>query len=122
MTEHDNDPAPLDHNAAPVNAGDAAPIATEVIYEDADVRIWNQIIEPGQTLQRHTHTHDYFLLTVRGEGPLAVEFHSDSGGKLGQAIELRTRRGDAQFIPRGHIETAHNNGDTYRAILVELKD
>ena len=30
---------------------DDTPIATEVIYEDDEVRIWNQVIEPGKTLE-----------------------------------------------------------------------
>jgi hypothetical protein len=29
--------------------------------------------------------------------------------------------GRADFVPKGHIETAVNQGDEYRAILVELK-
>ena len=105
----------------PLNPGDSHPIATEVIYEDDDVRVWNQVIGPGQTLGRHTHTHDYFLVTVRGDGPLDVEFHDGSGGALGERLSFTASRGDAQFVPKGHVETAHNGPHEYRAILVELK-
>lgn len=105
----------------PINPGDEAPIATEVIYEDDEIRVWNQLIGAGQTLGRHTHTNDYFLVTIRGEGPIDAEFHEATGGGLGDRFSFRTGRGDAQFIPKGHIETAHNNGSEYRAILVELK-
>lgn len=105
----------------PINPGDDNPIATEVIYEDDEIRVWNQVIAPGATLGRHTHSNDYFLVTVRGDGPLEVEFHDATGGSLGNRISFRAGRGDAQFIPKGHIETAHNRGEEYRAILVELK-
>lgn len=105
----------------PINPGDDVPIATEVIYEDDEIRVWNQVIGAGQTLGRHTHTNDYFLVTVRGDGPLEVDFHDGSGGALGDQISFRTSRGDAQFIAKGHVETAHNSGSEYRAILVELK-
>ncbi len=100
---------------------DANPIATAIIYEDDEVRVWNQVIGPGETLGRHTHEHDYFLVTVRADGPLDVEFHDGTGGRLGERIEFSAKRGDAAFIPKGHVETAHNPGGEYRAILVELK-
>lgn len=100
---------------------DANPIATEVIYEDDEIRVWNQVIGAGETLGRHTHEHDYFLVTVRADGPLEVEFHDGTGGPLGDRFEFSASRGDAAFIRKGHVETAHNPGGEYRAILVELK-
>ena len=99
---------------------DETPIATKVIYGDDEVRIWNQVIEPGKTLGRHTHKSDYVLVTVRGEGPIDVRFLDGSGGPLGDGIVLRTRRGDVTYVPKGHTETARNEGAEYRAILVEL--
>ena len=99
---------------------DENPIATEVIYEDAAVRIWNQRIPAGATLGRHTHRNDYILVTVKGEGPVDVQFHDGTGGKLGDGLTLRTRRGDAVLVPKGHVETARNEGAEYRAILIEL--
>ena len=99
---------------------DENPIATEVIYEDDEVRIWSQVIEPGKTLGRHTHQNDYVLVTVRGEGPLDVRFLGGTGGPLGDGLVLRTKRGDVQYVPKGHTETARNDGAEYRAILVEL--
>ena len=97
------------------------PIATEVVYEDDEVRIWNQVIPAGETLGRHRHDHDYVLVNVRGEGPLEVEFHDGTGGALGDGITLEPKPGQAFLVERGHVETAHNRGAEYRAILVELK-
>ena len=97
------------------------PIATEVIYEDDEVRVWNQVIEAGATLGRHRHDNDYVLVAIRGEGPIDVEFHDGSGGGLGERITLHSKRGEAVFVEKGHVETARNRGDEYRAILVELK-
>lgn len=99
---------------------DENPIATDVIYEDDQVRIWNQVIEPGATLGRHTHRNDYVLVTVEGEGPIDVKFLDDSGGELGEELTLRTRPGEAMRVPKGHVETARNDGKRYRAILIEL--
>ena len=99
---------------------DENPIATQVIYEDDQVRIWNQVIEPGATLERHTHRNDYVLVTVEGEGPLDVKFLEGTGGELGEGLTLRTKRGEAMLVPGGHTETARNDGKRYRAILIEL--
>jgi mannose-6-phosphate isomerase-like protein (cupin superfamily) len=105
----------------PADRSHENPIATRVIYEDDEVRVWDQVIAAGATLGRHTHELDYVLVTVRGEGPLDVRFHDGSGGALGDRLMLRTRRGDATYVPKGHVETAINEGEEYRAILVELK-
>ena len=97
------------------------PIATRILYEDDYVRVWNQVVPAGATLEKHEHTHDYFLVNVRGEGPFEVEFHDGTGGALGEHFTYRPRPGTADLVPKGHVETARNAGDEYRAILVELK-
>ncbi len=96
------------------------PIATEVIYEDDEIRVWNQVIEESATLPRHIHENDYFLVTVRADGPLDVKFYNGTGGALGDSIVLHPKRGDAMFIEKGHEEVAVNKGKEYRAVLVEL--
>ena len=98
-----------------------SPIATEVVFENDEVRVWNQIVPAGADISRHEHKHDYFLLNVSGEGPLEVEFHDGTGGSLGDRFTFSPRPGTADLVKKGHIETAHNKGDEYRAILVELK-
>lgn len=98
------------------------PIATKVIFEDDNVRVWNQVVPPGADIDKHEHMHDYFLLNIAGEGPIEVEFHDGTGGEFGNKFTFSPRPGTADFIKKGHIETAHNQGDEYRAILVELKN
>ena len=105
------------------NLADAnlAPIASKILYEDEYVRVWNQVVPAGATLSKHEHTHDYFLVNVSGEGPFEVDFHDGSGGALGEHFTYRPKPGTADLVPKGHIETARNAGEEYRAILVELK-
>lgn len=98
-----------------------APIATEVVFEDDTVRVWNQLVPSGDSIPLHHHEHDYFLLNISGTGPIAVQFHDDSGGALGDAFEFMPVPGKADYVRKGHVETATNLGDAYRAILVELK-
>lgn len=98
-----------------------APIATRIVYEDDYVRVWNQVVPAGATLSKHQHSYDYFLVNVSGEGPFEVNFHDGSGGALGEHFTYRPKPGTADLVPKGHIETARNAGEEYRAILVELK-
>ncbi|MGB1341550.1 MAG: hypothetical protein ACPHAN_03235 [Pseudomonadales bacterium] len=99
-----------------------APIATSVVFENEDVRVWEQTVPAGSEIPRHEHRNDYYLINVRGKGPIAVTFHDGSGGKLGDQIVYEPVPGRADFVPKGHIETAVNQGEEYRAILVELKN
>ncbi len=98
-----------------------APIATEVVYEDDHVRVWNQVVPAGGTIAKHRHDNDYFLVHVTGEGPIEVTFHDGTGGELGERFSFRPKPGTADFIGKGHVETARNDGAEYRAVLVELK-
>jgi len=99
-----------------------APIATEIIYEDDHVRVWNQIVPAGAQIEKHHHTHDYCLVNITGNGPFDVALHEGTGGPLGEKTSFVPKPGTADFVPKGHIETAHNRGDEYRAILVEFKN
>lgn len=98
-----------------------APIATKILYEDDYVRVWNQVVPAGATLAKHEHAYDYYLVNVQGAGPFEVDFHEGSGGALGEHFTFRPKPGTADLVPKGHIETARNAGEEYRAILVELK-
>ena len=102
-------------------ARSAGAIATEVIFEDDEVRVWDQRVDAGETIARHRHAHDYVLITVAGTGPIEVTFHDGTGGPLGDHFTYRPVIGRPDAVPAGHVETAVNHGDAYRAILVELK-
>ena len=103
-------------------ADEPNPIATEVVFEDDKVIVWNQVVAAGADIKKHEHLNDYFLVNISGTGPIEVEFHDGTGGNLGERFVFEPTPGTADFIRKGHIETAHNRGEEYRAILVELKD
>src|SRR5439155_7308088 len=89
-----------------------APIATKVIYEDEYVRVWNQVVPAGGKIEKHAHRNDYFLLNVTGKGPIEVDFHRRVGRE--PRFTFRPKPATADFIPKGHVETAHNKGEEYR--------
>ena len=55
-------------------------IATEVVFEDEEVRVWNQVVKKREDIPKHEHRLDYFLLNISGEGPIHVQFHDGTGG------------------------------------------
>ena len=98
------------------------PIATKVLYEDERVRIWDQLIEPGETTGPHHHALPYALVTVEGAAleVLPVEGFPTVHGNDPLSVELEDRT--AAVLEAGSCEDARNTGDRpYRAILVEFK-
>ena len=91
-------------------------IATKVLFENDRVKIWNLIVEPGQTSDWHLHQRDYVTIVVEGTG-LKVEFDdgtvSDSPSEPGKW----TYHGEHQ--PHRVI---NNRDSRYVNVLVELKD
>lgn len=98
------------------------PIATRVIYEDDQVRIWDQIIEPHSELKAHRHDNDYVLVDLQGT-KLEVEMLPGNEGEFDGEFEFESERGDVHIVKKGGVERAINNSDKpYRSILVELLD
>lgn len=99
------------------------PIATKILYEDDEVRVWDQVINEGETLGKHHHELDYVIVNVTDSGPFDVEFFDSDGNGKKQRFDLPdATRGGSVLIKKGHIEIAHNRGPRFRAILVELKE
>ena len=90
-------------------------IASTVLFENDRVKIWNLIVEPGESSDWHLHGRDYVTIVVEGGG-LTVEF--DDGTKESSPSEIGTWRYHGEHKAHRVI----NNGDTrYKNVLVELK-
>ena len=100
------------------------PIATTVLYEDDDVRIWDQRLEPGEATAAHHHSNAYVLVDVDGDEVevRAVEGESNPHGIPAGGLELPITPQRCFTVPSGSTEIARNTGKRrYRAILVEFK-
>lgn len=99
------------------------PIATNVLYEDDRVRVWDQRIDPGASTGPHHHVLPYALVTIDGASldVLPVPGHPTIHGEERLSVDLEDR--SAAILPEGSVEEAVNTGDRpYRAILVEFKE
>jgi hypothetical protein len=105
----------------PDRTPELGPIATKILFEDEQVRIWDNRLDPGQVLPPHRHDHDYWLIDVEGER-IAVDFLPGNEGEHEGRVELRIDRGRGLFVKKGAVETARNTGSRpLRYILIELK-
>jgi hypothetical protein len=97
-------------------------VGTRLVWENDRVRIWEMLLEPGERSAVHAHTLDYLLIPLAGDR-IGVEVEADTEGAYRESGDFPVPVGKAHFIARGGVETAVNTGsETYREILIELKD
>jgi quercetin dioxygenase-like cupin family protein len=100
----------------PVGDQPLGDVATNVLFENDKVKIWNLIVEPGQTSDWHLHSRDYITIVVEGRG-LKVEYDDGTESDSPSGPGRWTYHGDHQ----PHRVT--NDRDIrYVNVLVELKD
>ena len=91
-------------------------VGTRVLLENERVKIWEMLLEPGDSSDLHQHTMDYVLCILEGTG-------IDADRPNGETFKGRVQPGQVFYIKRGGIERAVNRSDTrFREIIIELKD
>ena len=89
-------------------------IATRVIYENDRVRIWNLIVEPGESSDWHLHGNDYITICIEGEG---LWLEEGDGARSWQTQEP----GKLQWHHEHTVHRVVNSSNTrYKNVLVEL--
>ncbi|MDA1188227.1 MAG: cupin domain-containing protein [Chloroflexi bacterium] len=90
-------------------------IATHLIHENERVRIWNLILEPGESSAFHHHTNDYITISLEGDR-MRVEGEKD-GPK-----EIDVELGDWMYRYAHEPHIATNIGKKpFKNILIEFK-
>ena len=91
-------------------------IASQVLFENDKVKIWNLIVEPGESSDWHHHPRDYVTVVVEGAG-LTVEF--DDGTVEDSPSQVGTWRMHGEHkIHR----VVNNTSQRYKNVLIELKE
>jgi mannose-6-phosphate isomerase-like protein (cupin superfamily) len=90
-------------------------VANRFLFENDRVKVWEMVLDPGQSSDPHEHTRDYLLCIIEGE---SIDADRPDGSTLHAPVEP----GRVYYIPRGGTETAINRSAVrYREILIELK-
>ena len=92
-----------------------AEVGTKLIFENERVRIWEFTLAPGESIDAHTHDHDYFFYPIEG-GTLEV---TRASGRTQATLD----EGKVYYRTKGDTHGARNVGAArYHEVLVELKD
>ena len=90
-------------------------IASVLLCENERVRIWNLIVEPGESSPWHVHDHDYLTVVLEG-GALTVESAD------GTSDELSVEVGDWKYASGHQVHRVVNKTNLrYKNVLVEFK-
>ena len=90
-------------------------VANRFLFENERVKVWEMVLDPGESSDYHEHTHDYLLCVVEGE---SIDADLDDG----RSLHLPVEPGKVLFIPSGGRETAVNRSPVrYKEFLIELK-
>ena len=93
-----------------------ADVATRLLFENERVKIWEMLLDPGESSDLHHHSMDYMLIILEGE---SIDADFDNG----KTIQLPVHPGQVIYVPKGNTETAINRSKRrYREILIELKE
>jgi len=102
-----------EHDGAPI--GD---VATRVLYEDDNVRVWEMTLAPGEATDLHHHEHDYMLLVDSGDLVAGIP---PLGSEVEPFVGVIPPEGNTVRVPAGGTEWALNVGEkTYHEFLIEL--
>jgi hypothetical protein len=91
-------------------------VGTRLVLENERVKVWEMLLEPGESSDLHQHTLDYCLCIVEGSSvdadpPNKPTFHAE------------VKPGEVFYVQRGGTERAVNrSGERFREIIIELKD
>jgi quercetin dioxygenase-like cupin family protein len=99
----------------PRNDAPLGDIATDVLFENDQVKIWNLIVDPGESSDWHLHERDYVTIVIEGAG-LTVEYDD------GTAEDSPSQPGTWRFHGdhKAHRVVNHTS-KRYVNVLVELK-
>ena len=90
-------------------------IASDVLFENDRVKIWNLIVDPGQASAWHLHRRDYITVVVEGGG-LTLEL--EDGATEQNVSEVGTWR----YHGEHKVHRVINKGSArYKNVLIELK-
>lgn len=90
-------------------------VGTKLIFENERVKVWEFTLEPGESIEAHTHQYPYFFYPIEGS---TIEV-TRAGGRVEQ-LDLEPRK--VYYREAGDTHGAKNVGTRrFHEVLVELK-
>jgi hypothetical protein len=96
-----------------------AEIGTRILFENEHVRVWENVLEPGEESAVHRHDHDYLSIDLEGDRLI----HNPLKDGEFPRMEYDVNPGSVIPLRGGVTETAINTGASrFRGLLVEFLD
>jgi quercetin dioxygenase-like cupin family protein len=115
LVEAENDDGLAKVQAPDGRVVDLAPVGQQVLLDNEHARVWEVVLEPGESQPWHRHEHPYLVLAIE-PGDNRIE------GLDGSVREVHEPVGGVVFREPGEVHKLTNAGSTrYRSRLVELK-
>jgi len=90
-------------------------VGTEIVFENEHVRVWEVVLQPGESQPWHCHENPYLVVALE-----AADNRIDPLD--GEPREVHEPTGGIVFREPGEVHMLTNRGTTsYRSRLVELK-
>jgi len=94
------------------------PVGTTVLFENDRVRVWEMVLDPGDTCAPHRHQHDYLMIYTT---PSVIRATLDDGRPVAQHVEaggVAYRAVGQAGLPPHQISNCGT--ETSRHFIVEL--
>ena len=93
-------------------------VGTKLLFENDRLRVWDMLLEPGQSCELHQHVYDYVFVNIKRA---ELELNEPGRDPVGRALD----DGFVQYVvvgPQGQgAHLIRNAGEsTLRQILVEF--
>ena len=88
-----------------------APIGERVLFENQHIRVWENVLDPGEESPLHRHDHDYLAIDIEGD---RVVHNPVKDGDF--------PRMEHDVNPPGTVMHLRGGATRFRTIIVELLD
>ena len=90
-------------------------VGTDFLFENDQVKVWNLVLEPGQSSDWHHHENHYMFIVIE---PSALKAEYNDGG----SGESDSEAGQVVMGQKDSVHRVTNVGDSrYKNVIVEIK-
>jgi beta-alanine degradation protein BauB len=90
-------------------------VGTRVIEEHDRVKVWELVLEPGESSEWHRHEHDYIFVVLE-PAPLRTDYDD------GTSRVYPSHVGEVLYTPPSTHRVTNVGQTRYRNVIIELKD
>ncbi|GEM_PF-349755 len=89
-------------------------VGTRVLEEHERVKVWELVLEPGESSEWHRHEHDYVFVVIEA-APLRTDYDD------GTSQVYPSHVGEVVYTPPSTHRVTNVGQTRYRNVIIELK-